>query len=902
MTRKVLRGALGLALALSLLWSGGPVICIHAQVQEARENTGAAAAWQALLRLQTTATVLHTTAHPDDEDGGLLTWLSRGQGVRTGLLTLTRGEGGANLIGPELFDALGILRTEELLAAGRYYHVDQFFTRVTDFGFSKRLEETLAHWGSENVLRDMVRVIRLYRPDVIVSRFHGQGRDGHGHHQAAGVLSRAAFRAAADPHRFPAHFAEGLRPWQVKKLYLSVREHEVATVQVDTGAYNPLMGRSYRDMASVGLSHQRSQGARGGRTPSGSAFSAVQLVETTVSQAAQERSLLDGLDTSIVGMAKLAGALANITADLLGIQRQVETAITTFDARQPWTVMPQLTAGLHGTRTVVEKVRAAQIEASAKEHLLFLLGNKEREFVDAANKALGLSMEVLVVPEAANTGGGPAGLQPSRETFTVAIPGQTFPLVATIVNRSQVQITPESMQLRTPPHWTATMSSHIDTRPLGDNGRFQARFEVTVPTNAEYTRPYWSRGSEYRDHIYTIQQPAYLNLPFAPPDVIGVFTYQVDGIRFTIDRPAHIAFMDPPWGEQRRLLTVAPALSVEVSPGIGVIPVAASRPPYTLRVTVLNNVKGTASGKVRLRVPAGWTATPSETPFTFTHEGEMQNVTFRLSIPRVTPDASYKVQAVAEYNGKDYTEGYRVIAYRDLEPRHLYRPATAELRGLEVKVAPGLKVGYIMGVGDDMPSALQQIGVRVQMLGTQELAAASLDEFDAIIVGIRASAVRDDYKAYNRRLLDYVEKGGNLIVQYQTQEYDGAPYGPYPHRLGRAAEVSEEDAKVTVLEPANPIFNWPNKITPADFDNWVEERGSKWMSTWDERYHALLESHDREQAPQRGGMLQVQHGRGTYTYAAYAFYRQLPAGVPGAYRLFANMISLGKRSGKSPRQ
>src|SRR5919109_633170 len=252
MTRKVLR----LTLVLFLLWSGGASKCLHAQVQEARENTGGAAAWQALLRLRTTATVLHTTAHPDDEDGGLLTWLSRGQGVRIGLLTLTRGEGGANLLGPEVFDALGILRTEELLAAGRYYHVEQFFTRVTDFGFSKRLDETLALWGRETVLRDMVRVIRLYRPDVIVSRFHGQDRDGHGHHQATGVLSRDAFRAAADPQRFPEHFAEGLRPWQVKKLYQSVREHEASTLKFDTGEYNPLIGRSYREVASVGLSHQ----------------------------------------------------------------------------------------------------------------------------------------------------------------------------------------------------------------------------------------------------------------------------------------------------------------------------------------------------------------------------------------------------------------------------------------------------------------------------------------------------------------------------------------------------------------------------------------------------------------------------------------------------------------------
>ena len=319
------------------------------------------------------------------------------------------------------------------------------------------------------------------------------------------------------------------------------------------------------------------------------------------------------------------------------------------------------------------------------------------------------------------------------------------------------------------------------------------------------------------------------------------------------------------------------------------------RPTYTVRVHVLNNVKGNASGKVRLRLPNGWTASPSEMPFTFTYEGEMQNFTFTVSIPRVTPETNYQVQAVAEYNGKEYTEGYRVIAHRDLEPRHLYRPATAEVRGIDVKVAPGLKVGYIMGVGDEMPTALEQIGVNVQMLGAQDLASANLDGFDAIVVGIRASAVRDDYKAYNRRLLDYVEKGGNLIVQYQTQEYDAAPYGPYPHHLGRAAEVSEEEAKVTILDPSNPIFNWPNNITVADFDGWVEERGSKWMSTWDERYQPLLESHDREQAPQSGGMLQAKYGHGTYTYAAYAFYRQLPAGVPGAYRLFANMISLGKQ-------
>src|SRR5438128_7309850 len=265
-----------------LVFAAFTIPSAQAQVQEPGENKGAAAAYRAWLWLRSTATVLHTTAHPDDEDGALLTWLSRKQGVRTGLLTLNRGEGGANLIGPELYDALGILRTEELLAAGRYYSVDQMFTRVTDFGFSKRMDETLEHWGKENVLRDVVRAVRMYRPDVIVSRFHGKPRDGHGNHQTAGLMSQLAFKAAADPNMFPGQFDEGLRPWQVKKLYLSVRENEPSTLKIETGEYNPLLGRSYRQIAREGLSYQRSQGSGQGRVPPGSALSAVQLVESVI--------------------------------------------------------------------------------------------------------------------------------------------------------------------------------------------------------------------------------------------------------------------------------------------------------------------------------------------------------------------------------------------------------------------------------------------------------------------------------------------------------------------------------------------------------------------------------------------------------------------------------------------
>jgi len=410
-----------LALSMCLILSGFATPSSRAQVQEPAENQGAAAAWRALLRLRTTATALHITAHPDDEDGAMLTWLSRAAGVRTGLLTLNRGEGGANLVGPELYDALGILRTEELLAAGRYYGVDQMFTRVTDFGFSKRLDETLEHWGKDVVLRDVVHAVRTYRPDVIIARFHGKPRDGHGNHQTAGLMAAEVFKAAADPNVFPEQLKEGLRPWQVKKLYRSVRDNEPSTLKVDVGAYDPLTGKSYREIARDGLAHQRSQGAGQARSLPGSAMSSWLLEESALPKNDKEQSIFDGIDTTIVGMAKLAGS-TDISSDLTRISGRIEAAIGKFDALRPWVVASDLAAATEYTRALIEKVKSSSIEAANKDQLLFMLGNKETELNDAMNKALGLAMEVLVDPERASEG--PTPFFQSRETFNVAIPGQ----------------------------------------------------------------------------------------------------------------------------------------------------------------------------------------------------------------------------------------------------------------------------------------------------------------------------------------------------------------------------------------------------------------------------------------------------------------------------------------------
>ena len=863
--------------------------------------TNASEVWRTLQRLQTTATVLHTVAHPDDENGALLTWLSRARGVRTGLYSTTRGEGGANLIGPELFDALGIVRTEEHLAAVRYYGIDLFFSSAVDFGYSKRLDETLEKWDYQMLLEDMVRIIRLYRPDVILSRFQGNRQDGHGHHQASGVLTLEAFRAAGDANRFPEHLAAGLQPWQPKKLYITrsrwrrsnTETSDAPMLKIDTGEYNALLGLSYSQIARQGLSYQRSQGVGQTRASKGSAVTELRLVDTTLTeQRKSEESLFDGMDTTIMGMAKLANA--GLDAEFAQLQESVDAAVRNYDARRPWTVVPHLASGLKTARDLIENVQRIDLDDNTRSHLLFLLRNKEREFMTAANAALGLSLEVLVQSTATR----------SSETFAVAIPGQKFSIGMRMVNPSPVAAELVNASLHTPQDWSVHRvqedSDWEGITPIQTNKPISVMFEVEVARDADYTQPYWTRASEYHDAVYTLKRPEFRFLPFAPPEVNGVVTYRIDGVDFTLTQPAQTVSINRPWGERRRLLTVAPAISVSVSPHIGVIPisepdVAGGSTTFTATVEMLNNVKGEAEGTLSLKLPDGWRSSPENAPFAFTHEGASKTFSFQVSTKNVEAGTEYTIQAIATYNGEAYTTGYQAIDHPDLEPRHLYRPAVMTLHSIPLKVPSNVSVGYIMGVGDRVPEALQQIGIDVEMLDREELRTGDLNRFDTILVGIRAYAVRQDLIAYNGRLLDYVHQGGNLIVQYQTPEFDAAPFGPYPYTMGRRPEeVSEEYARVTILMPDHPIFHHPNRITAADFEDWVEERGSKFLTEWDTNYQALLTCNDREQEPQHGGFLTAKYGQGTYTYAAYAFYRQLPAGVAGAYRLFINMLTLDK--------
>ena len=945
---------------LVALWS----LSLQAGSEPLSQDRGAAGTWQRLLKLQTTASAMHTTAHPDDEHGGVLTQLSRGQGARVSLLTLNRGEAGDNAIGPELFDAVGMIRTEELLMAGRYYGLDrQYFTTAIDYGFSKRLEEALVTWGRENVLRDVVRVIRMDRPFVLIARFQGNSRDGHGNHEAAGILTQEAFRAAGDPDRFPEQIKDGLRPWQPLKLYMGgVREDEDWTLRTDAGEYSAWLGDSYQTFSRIGLAFQRSQ--NGGRLnaqpgPSiayykrlASFVDEVRLKPDTTGEAAvrpkpdatgeaavrpkpdatgeaavlpkpdasrdsapaaitipavsgfvrtNEASFFDGIDTSIPGLFRAirrpappgAGAL------LSAIDVEARAAIAAFSMPNPSAAVPSLARGLAATRRAIEAL-------GAEPDAVFILRVKEQQFMDAINTALGIDFEAIA-------SAGPV------------VPGQRFDVRAALTTRGTPDIEPLEIALVAAAGWGIVPGA---TRPgrLAFNQTARQTFAVTAPADAALTRPYFERASiaeaRYtmrRDRTTTINaepaesaepgfscafcgfcvvgcDPAYR--PAANPALTARARYVVTGVPVEIRSPVRRRESHLPYGDELRELMVVPAVAVNVTPRSAIVPTAAplaeAGKRVDVRVELLNNVEGGASGRLALQVPAGWASTPAAMPFTFARAGERGTYRFSVTISGLE-NREYRIEAVATVDGRPYRQGYDVIEHRDLETRYLYHPAATMVRGVDVRIAPGLSVGYVMGVGDEVPAGIAQLGASVTLLGEQDLATGDLRQFDAIVTGTRAYAVREDLKTYNRRLLDYVQQGGNLIVLYNTQEFVPATYAPYPAQLPqRAEEVSEEDSPVEILAPSHPSFTTPNRITKADFDGWVEQRGSKFFTEWDAAYTPMIATHDQGQAPQKGGWVTAVYGKGHYTYFAYAFHRQVPYGVPGAYRLLANLLSLGK--------
>ena len=902
------------------------------------QENGSAGLKLMLRRLNTTARLMQVTAHPDDEDGGMLTLQSRGKGVSTLLMTLTRGEGGQNKLGSNLFDALGVLRTLELLASDRYYGVEQRFSRVADFGYSKTPEETFQKWqGHEIALADLVRVIRTFRPDVLIGRFSGTDRDGHGHHQASSILAKEAFRAAGDPKRFPEQIAEGLDPWQPKKFYIGnvcgfmamACEGANYTLRLNTGGVDPVLGTSYIQFAMQGLRHQQSQGAANWTVDPGDRFTFYKLedsvVESQKDKDGHEQDFFDGIDQTLTGLAarlgdeekKVPWLRGELTSDAGEIKRASEKSESdpTSAAEPLWRVVQSLDA-------VIDRLRASKVAGAAKASVLTVLQEKQHQAEIAANLASEVSLQATVTSsgnresDRATGQGADQGKVPQlKDALTVVSPGQTFQVTAKLHNGSNRSLIVNHASMEGAEGWVRQSDAGEMTVAPGEN--YYANFALRVPVDALATRPYWHRDNPETEALNTIDEEMYQTqpLPTSPlrvrveyeiaergrfhspaPEVLKNRHAPKDASVGGISATVFVPFADEVGGRARVPLAVAPAFSLSLEPGEQVLPASLrveNGREVTVKVGVESNLTGAPNGTLRLELPAGWKCEPARSPVALANRGDRQEFTFKV-LPGSLEEGRVEIRAVLDAGPKNYSEGYSLVTREDLGAAYYYQPAVQHVSIVDVKVpnSKDLKVGYIMGAGDEIPTVLRQIGMDVALIPAEKLATEDLSRYQTIVLGIRAYDTQKDVIANNKRLLEFVQAGGRLVVQYNASagDFNTGKFTPYPATLSRA-RVSVEEAPVAILDPANPIFHSPNEITQKDFAGWVQERGLYFMSQWDANYTPLLESHDPGEGEQKGGLLVARFGKGTYIYTGYAFFRQLPAGVPGAVRLFVNLVS-----------
>jgi LmbE family N-acetylglucosaminyl deacetylase len=869
--RRVLLATLAALIGTALLPAPPFPVLLHAQQAEppgATEHDGAAALGLALRRLGTTKRVLMIAAHPDDENTALLAELALGAGADVAYLSLTRGEGGQNLIGPELQEGLGLIRSEELLAARRLDGARQFFTRAYDFGFSRSAAETLEQWPREVVLGDVVETIRRFRPDIVVSVFSGTPEDGHGHHQAAGILAREAFDAAGDASRFPGQLQRGLRTHRAHHLFQSMwRAPPSPPMTVATGTLDPLFGRSRHQVAMQSRSRHRSQDM-GAAEPPGPQQVALRLLAT--SQPDPPASLFAGVDTMLTQHARSSGAPA-AAAELL---RQYE-----------WIVANDLRGGfnpLHPERLVIpladamHLLRRAQQQLPRTDRTRALHAALDHELLKAGD-ALRLAAGVVVSAEA---------------SAALLVPGEEFEVRVTVWNGGAAPVGLQSLALDLPAGWTVHAGELRLPRVLRPGDVAHVTHRVRLPADADVTEAYFLRAPR-QGALYSHDAGEPAGLPFGPAPVR--VRLQMDaGTPFLVVRDAQFVEVDKALGQVSTPLRVVPAANVRVEPQVMAWPVGDAA-PRGITVHVQSSAADGLEGAMHLDVPAGFRVDTASQPVRLSGRGDARALRFTVTPPaNFTGRAEFTARFVA--GAQEFRRGYSVIDYPHIHPHNLYRDATVSVSAFPVRIAENLRVGYIEGAGDDGAEALRQMGAHVEQLDAAALAAGDLSRFDAIVAGIRAYEVRRDLIAHNARLLEYVRNGGTFIVQYNKYEILDGGLMPYPATMARPhGRVTQEDAPVTLLQPEHPLLRGPNRITAADFDGWVQERGLYFLDSFDPRYTPLLAMGDPGEVVLDGGLVAARVGSGWYVYTGLALFRQLPEGVPGAYRLLANLVSLGRQ-------
>ena len=897
------------AFAVSLVVLAGVLataVCAQPLVSgEGREELGVA-----LRALNSTGVYMMITAHPDDENNALLARLSKGEGHRAVLLSATRGDGGQNEIGPELFDALAVLRTEELHAAHRLDGAEQYFSRAVDFGYSFSIEETFERWGREEILGDFVRMIRTIRPDV-VSAMSPEGRGGGQHHQASAVLAHEAWHAAADPERFPEQIADGLAPWQARKFYFRVgfpfgmgvgppgfrfrSASDGDATTVDLGGYDPLLGATWAEIGSLARGMHKCQGmGQFVALPSGPAGGRYRLAETTIDghSAAEETSLFDGVDTSIAGLARFAGddppdelvltleRIEGAASDALrGFERGGGRFNTIRDRRpilyQTWS--EPLVSGLETVRDLRARLAGLGLSADARREIDYRLAAKERQFEQA------LLLDYAVHIDAFADDG-------------VVTPGQPVQVTVRAANHG-VGGTGAGVTVRDVSLLGFDGEAACESGPIGAGGVYVCDRQVRIPADARPTDIHWSHVEGADRHVLDPDVP--FGLPFRPTPFRALVEIELGGrARLTVERPVRYRYVDDLFtGEKRMDLQVVPRFAVSMTPDIAIIPTG-SGAAREVRVTVTNTGPDAADGAVSLDLPDGWTAAPASVPVRLSREDESRTVRFSVSAGGAEA-GEYAVRAAVENGGERFERGFQVIEYPHIERRHIGRPAAGTFKIVDVAIAPDLVVGYVEGVGDAVPPAIEQLGARLEFIDADDLAWGDLSRFDVIVTGVRAYERRRDLRANNDRLLEYAGNGGTVVVQYNKFEFNQAQYGPYPAVVSRN-RVTDEAAPIRILANDHPVFAWPNPIGPGTWDQWVQERGLYFLGERDDRYADLVELEDTfEYNPglKRGALVEAQPGRGRWIYVGLGLWRQLPAGTTGAYALLANLLSLGAGEG-----
>ena len=869
-------------------------------------NNGHVALGLAIRKLGVAATFMQAPAHPDDETNALFALFGYGMGFRTIDVQNNRGEGGQNEIGPELFHDIGVLRTSELLAAHRIDGAEQYFTRALDYGYSFDPEEVIDKWGRDMIIGDYVRLFRTLRPDIIVT-MNIQGRGGDRAHEATTVLVREAYRAAGDRNRYPEQIAGGLQPWQPKKLYFNAgfgvvgqrggrgdgvptSQTGVKVTRVNPQQYDELLGRTYSEIGTDAHSNHKCQGTGGlpalpgfgGGRGFGNGPLSYQLVDSTIPGEMQkdETGLFDGIDTSLAGIVQYAGAnppdaLKNGVA---AIVTQAEAAKKAFDAGDDAATVAPIEAGLTAVRALRSQLTSMRLSAAAHYEIEFRLKNKERDYEDAVLAAHGLTFDAI-----ADDG--------------LVVAGQPVKLSLLAVNRGASDVDVTSVAISGFDSAAACTANAVKKDAV-----YTCSSEAKVPVGAKPTTTYFN--DSYWDHpsseaIEHFEPGVPFGVPFAPTPFRATFHVKAGSVEVTRDLPIEFRYVKDIYnGDKRMELNVVPAFSVKVTPGLLVIPQAASV-QREVHVAVTSGAKGAAQATVALELPTGWKATPASAPIGFTHEDESLTARFLVDAPANVKTGDYALRAVvtsAATGTTRFATGYQEIEYPHVQRRQVIKPAEASVKVVDVKTVPNISVGYVVGVGDQVPPALEQLGAKVTFVDQDDLAWGDLSKYDVIVTGVRAYERRADLRAYNKRLLDYAEKGGTVIVQYNKFEFNQQQFGPYP-ALVSGNRVSDENVPVKVLVPDNPVFNFPNKIGPQTWANWTQERGLYFLGEKDPKYVDLVSMTDSFQdnpGEKLGSFVEARVGRGRWIYLGLGLWRQLPAGTVGAYQLMENLIALPK--------